>query len=636
LNSYALGIDIGTTYTAAAVGRREADGALRLRPIDLGTRKSAVPTVVYLGEDGAVVVGEPAERRAIDAPDRVVREFKRRIGDETPLIVGDLAVAPEDLFALVAQWVVERAEAQEGEPPTAVALSYPAAWGEHRVESIRTALAGVGLAEVDLVSEPEAAGLTYLSEHELEEGRVLGVYDLGGGTFDVAMLRCDGPEGVSLVGAPRGIDRLGGSDFDQRVFDHVRGAAEDVFAGLEAGTQDAVVALAGVRRECTEAKEALSFDAETAVPVILPTGQARVRLVRAEFEQMIEADLRRTVETLRDAVAAADLEVDDLSTVLLIGGSSRIPAVTQLISAELGSPVAIDADPKASISQGAAIAAARGLAAIPALAATGDASAAEGDGQDAEESAEEHRIATPAWMLGARSSPHLSMGVRTALLAGAAAALLAVVVPITPLGAGGRQDDSSGGAAELEASNATAAGQYVAGAAAEPDAPQRAPLADDPLTLVDESEVEEPTGPLKPGKTTPTTAPASEGSSSGTDASDDTDTSASAPDTGEDSSSDPSPEPEPEPEPSPDPVPDPSPEPTPEPTPDPAPDPTPDPAPEPTPDPAPDPTPDPAPDPTPEPDPAPAPEPEPAPEPAPEPTVAPEPTTDPTEPAPAP
>lgn len=631
MNSYALGIDIGTTYTAAAVGRREANGALRLRPIDLGTRKSAVPTVVYLGEDGAVV-GEPAERRAIDAPERVVREFKRRIGDETPLIVGDLAVAPEDLFALVAQWVVERAEAQEGEPPTAVALSYPAAWGEHRVESIRTALAGVGLAEVDLVSEPEAAGLTYLSEHELEEGRVLGVYDLGGGTFDVAVLRCDGPDGVSLVGAPRGIDRLGGSDFDQRVFDHVRGAAQDVFAELEAGSQDAVVALAGVRRECTEAKEALSFDAETAVPVILPTGQARVRLVRAEFEQMIEAELRRTVETLRDAIAAADLEVDDLSTVLLIGGSSRIPAVTQLISAELGSPVAIDADPKASISQGAAIAAARRLAAMPAAAATGDASAAEGDGQDADGSAEEHRIASPAWMLGARSSPHLSMGVRTTLLAGAAAALLAVVVPITPLGAGGRQDDSSGGAAELDASDATAAGRYVAGEAAQPDAPQRGPLADDPLTRTDESEVEEPTGPLKPGKTTPTTAPASEGSSGATDASDDGDTSASAPDPGAGSSSDPAPEPDPTPDPSPDP--EPSPEPTPDPTPDPAPDPAPEPEPEP--DPTPDPAPDPTPEPEPEPAPEPAPEPDPAPEPAPEPTVAPEPTTDPTDPAPAP
>lgn len=629
MNSYALGIDIGTTYTAAAVGRREADGALRLRPIDLGTRKSAVPTVVYLGEDGAVVVGEPAERRAIDSPDRVVREFKRRIGDETPLIVGDIVVAPEDLFALLARWVVERAEAQEGEPPASVALSYPAAWGAHRVESIRTALAGVGLADVDLVSEPEAAGLTYLSEHELDDGRVIGVYDLGGGTFDVALLRQDGTDGLSLVGTPRGIDRLGGSDFDQLVFDHVRGAAEDAFAELEAGTPDAVVALAGVRRECTEAKEALSFDAETAVPVILPTGQARVRLVRAEFEQMIEADLRRTVDTLRDTVEAAGLEVEDLSTVLLIGGSSRIPAVTQLISAELGLRVAIDADPKASISQGAAIAAGRRLEPMPAADAAGEGAAVEDDGDDAAATADEHRTAMPAWMLGASSSPHLSMGVRTTLLAGAAAALLAVVVPITPLGAGGQQDGSTGGAAELEGSSATAAGSYVAGEAAQPDAPQRAPLADDPLTRVDESEVQEPAGPLKPGKTTPTTAPASQGSSGGSGSSGDGgDTSASGPTTGGGTTTDPSPGPAPDPTPAPDPSPEPAPDPTPEPTPDPTPEP------DPTPDPAPEPAPDPAPEPA--PDPAPEPAPDPAPEPAPEPTVAPEPTTEPTEPAPAP
>ena len=616
MNSYALGIDIGTTYTAAGITRRGTGGALVGTALELGSRKAAMPTVAYLAQDGAVVVGEPAERRAIDAPDRVVRGFKRRIGDETPLIVGDLAVAPEELFALLAGWVVERAEEQEGEPPTSITISHPAAWGAHRIESIRGALEAAGLGHADLVSEPEAAGLKYLSEHHLDDGRVIAVYDLGGGTFDVALLRRSGEDGLELVGAPRGIDRLGGTDFDQLVFDHVRTSAEDAFGDLEEDSAEAAVALARVRRECTEAKEALSFDAETSVPVALPSGHARVRLVRSEFEQMIEPDLRRTVETLRETIDAAGLELDDLDAVLLIGGSSRIPAVTQLISSELGLPVAIDADPKASISHGAAIAAARHLESAPDDGATSAAPEPVGDEVPADP-AEDRRRALPAWLRRTPDTPGLSMGLRTTLLAGAAAALLGILVPITPLGAGGEQGEAADGAAELEASGTYAAGRYVAGDGATGQAGSTArPPADDPFTRADESELEQSTGPLKPGRSSTGGSEAPSGST-GTKATPGGDTTASGsspggssspPTTGSDSS--------------PSPTTDPSPTPDPEPSPDPAPVPEPDPAPDPSPEP------DPAPDPSTEPDPVPDPSPEPSPEPAPEPepTVTSEPT----------
>ncbi len=189
VTSFVLGIDIGTSCTAAAIGRRRADGSVDVEPLELGSRKAAVPTVVYLGDDGGVVVGEAAERRAIDSPDRVVREFKRRIGDETPIIVGDLSVAAQDLFAVLAQWVVERAEEHEGEAPSLITVSHPASWGEHRLGLVRAALGGVGLGGVVFVSEPEAAGLHYLERERVETGQAIAVYDLGGGTFDVAILR---------------------------------------------------------------------------------------------------------------------------------------------------------------------------------------------------------------------------------------------------------------------------------------------------------------------------------------------------------------------------------------------------------------------------------------------------------------
>ena len=367
MTSFVLGIDIGTSYTAAAIGRRRADGSVDVEPLELGSRKAAVPTVVYLGEDGGVVVGEAAERRAIDRPDRVVREFKRRIGDETPIIVGDLSVAVQDLFAVLAQWVVERAEEHEGEPPSVITVSHPASWGEHRLGLIRTALAGVGLGGVEFVSEPEAAGLHYLEREKLEAGQAIAVYDLGGGTFDVAILRKQEDDAFDVIGVPTGLEHLGGADFDQLIFEHVRALSGTAFDDVDERRPDEALALARVRRDCIDAKEALSFDAETVVPVLLPGAQARVRLVRSEFEQMIDGDLRRTLATLRRAVEDADLELDELTAVLLIGGSSRIPAIAQLISAELELPVAVDADPKASISMGAAAAGARTLDVVPAV-----------------------------------------------------------------------------------------------------------------------------------------------------------------------------------------------------------------------------------------------------------------------------
>lgn len=598
MTPFVLGIDVGTSYTAAAIGRQRGDGSVEVEPLELGSRKTAVPTVVYLGDDGGVVVGEAAERRAIDQPERVVREFKRRIGDETPIIVGDLSVAAEDIFAVLAQWVVERAEQHEGEAPAVIALSHPASWGEHRLDLIRTALAGVGLGDVELVSEPEAAGLHYIDREKVEAGETIAVYDLGGGTFDVALLRKQDDDSFSVIGAPTGIEHLGGADFDQRIFEHVKSLAGDAFAEVDERVPDEALALARVRRDCTDAKEALSFDAETVVPVLLPAAQARVRLVRSEFEQMIDADLRRTVETLREAVAAAGLELDDLTTVLLIGGSSRIPAVAQLISVELEVPVAIDADPKAAISLGASVAASRRLAPmIPA--ADADEGAVEPGAAGAAAAAR-----APVGAAAVALPDHrMSIGLRATVLAGVAAAVLAVLIPITPL-AGSQEnsgDEDPGGSSGDP--NGAPAGRYVTGAA---------PLAAAPIDPVfQKDEATAPREATSDGDAPPTSSarplsPANGGSGGGTSSPPSSNESSTA---AQDDASDPSPATEPVVEPDPGPAPDPAPDPTPDPAPDPTPDPVPDPSPEPEPDPAPDPVPDPSPEPEPEPVPDPAPEP---------------------------
>ncbi|WP_373462804.1 Hsp70 family protein [Arthrobacter pascens] len=329
--------------------------------LPLGLRGTAVPSVVYYPEEGPILVGEAAERRGLDSPERVVREFKRRVGDAVPIVVGTLSLPAEDVFATVARWVVDRAEEREGAPPSDIILSHPASWGGHRTALILKALARRGLQKVTLISEPEAAALHYASQVRVEDGSTIAVYDLGGGTFDTAVLRKADSSSFELLGRPDGIEGLGGADFDAAVFRHVTEHTGEALTGLDLAAPGALAALSRLRRECVEVKEALSSDTEASISVFLPGVQKQVRLVRSEFEAMIEEPIRETVDALECSLQDLGLDARDLSAVLLIGGSSRIPFVAQLISEQFDRPIAVDADPKSSICLGAAAAALRAL-----------------------------------------------------------------------------------------------------------------------------------------------------------------------------------------------------------------------------------------------------------------------------------
>ena len=188
------------------------------------------------------------------------------------------------------------------------------------------------------------------------------MYDLGGGTFDAAVVRkadrseaAFGAAGFGLLGRPEGLDRLGGIDFDEVVFEHVREGLPAAFSDLDDTDTGVLSAVARVRRECTEAKEALSADTDVSIPVLLPAGGGSVRLHRSEFESMIRPQVEETVDALRSAVRSAGCRPGELSAVLLVGGSSRIPLVAQLVSEGLARPVAVDTDPKNAIAKGAAL-----------------------------------------------------------------------------------------------------------------------------------------------------------------------------------------------------------------------------------------------------------------------------------------
>ncbi|MGH3607421.1 MAG: Hsp70 family protein [Pseudonocardiaceae bacterium] len=354
--SYWLGIDVGTAFTAAAICRQSGGLSGVPEVVALGTRSTAVSSVLYLAPDGQVVVGEAAERRAVTDPDRVVREFKRRIGDEVPMVIGGRPHSAPEIAAMVLGWVIERVAAREGGPATGIVVTHPAGWGPYKISTMTAALRAAGLTSITFRTEPEAAAASYALAQRIEPGSTIAVYDLGGGTFDAAVVRKTGPATLQVLGVPQGLEALGGADFDDAIMRHVL-AAVPALTQLDPDDPATLAATAALRRDCTEAKEALSSDTEVTIPVLAPGVQTQVRLIRAEFEDMIRPQVEQTVEALRRALRSAGVEPDDLDTVLLVGGSSRVPLVAQLVSAELGRPVAIDADPKAAIALGAALAA---------------------------------------------------------------------------------------------------------------------------------------------------------------------------------------------------------------------------------------------------------------------------------------
>jgi actin-like ATPase involved in cell morphogenesis len=353
--SYWLGIDVGTTFIAAAVCRPQPDRSVHLEMVPLGTRSDSARSVVYLGADGEVVVGEAAERRAGADPDRVVREFARGIGDDVSMVIDGIEYSASELTASVVSWVVDRVAQREGGPAHGITVTHPASWDAGRVRGLADALDAAGLPQVAFCTGPQAAAISYSIREPLDIGAAIAVYDLGGGTFDTAVVCKTGATTFSMLGVAEGIDCLGGADFDDAVFGHVLAAVPALSESEPEATARLRRSFALCRRECTEAKEALSVDTAVTIPVLLPQVQSQVSLTRAEFEDLIRPQITETVDALQRTLASAGVAPADLHAVLVVGGSSRIPLVAQFLATELGRPVVVDADPHAAMALGAAL-----------------------------------------------------------------------------------------------------------------------------------------------------------------------------------------------------------------------------------------------------------------------------------------
>ncbi|HYN97555.1 MAG TPA: Hsp70 family protein, partial [Pilimelia sp.] len=346
---YGLGVDLGTTRTAAAV---RIGG--RVEVVQLGGRRPEIPSLVFVRADGEVVIGEAAERRGAVEPARLAREFKRRVGDPVPILVGGAPYSAHALMARLLSQVLQTVTAHQQAPPSAVTVTHPANWGPYKRELLEQAVRLAELDSVSLRSEPQAAAVHFAAGERMQPDEIIAVYDLGGGTFDAAVLRKTAT-GFTLMGDPEGIEQLGGIDFDEAVFAHVMTTLGSAVLRLDPEDEAATAALTRLRRDCVEAKEALSYDTEVMIPVALPGLHTRVRLNRSEFEAMITPALQDTVGALRRALQSAGVAPDDVKSILLAGGSSRIPLVGQVLGAQFGRPVALDPHPEHSIALGAAL-----------------------------------------------------------------------------------------------------------------------------------------------------------------------------------------------------------------------------------------------------------------------------------------
>lgn len=345
---YVLGVDLGTTFTAAAVCEPGAEP----RMLSLGSNSYAVPSVVFLRDDGSFLTGEAAELQSESDATRVARHFKRRLGDDTPVLLSDTAFRPEELVGRLLTWVVEESSSRRGEAPSRLVLTHPANWGSYRTDLLAVAASTLGVGEVVLLSEPEAAAIHYVQTERIEPGEIIGVYDLGGGTFDAVMMRRTN-DGFEAVGRPIGVERLGGVDFDDAIRSFVMEAAD--LHDLDTSHEDVVAAAHALQSGCVAAKRVLSADTVAHVRVAFPGVSKAVRMNRAEFEHRIRPRLLETLTAFESAMTSAGLVADDLSRILLVGGSSRIPLVSALLSQRFGRPLAVDTDPKNTVALGAAL-----------------------------------------------------------------------------------------------------------------------------------------------------------------------------------------------------------------------------------------------------------------------------------------
>ena len=326
----AVGIDLGTTNSAVSV----LEGG---EPTVIANAEGfrTTPSVVAFTKDGEILVGETAKRQAVTNVDRTIASVKRHMGTNWTFALDDKKYTPQEISARILAKLKRDAETYLGEPVTDAVITVPAYFNDAERQATKDAGEIAGLNVLRIINEPTAAALAYGLDKGKEDELIL-VFDLGGGTFDVSLLEVGKDEGFSTiqVRATSGDNRLGGDDWDARVVEHLVKKFKET-TGVDVSKDK--IALQRLKEAAEQAKKELSqsMSANIQLPYLSLTenGPANLdeTLTRAQFEQMTADLLERTRKPFNDVIKEAGVKVSDIAHVVLVGGSTRMPAVTELV-----------------------------------------------------------------------------------------------------------------------------------------------------------------------------------------------------------------------------------------------------------------------------------------------------------------
>ncbi|MDR0885113.1 MAG: molecular chaperone DnaK [Clostridiales Family XIII bacterium] len=345
-----IGIDLGTTNSCVAVLE---GGEPTVIPNAEGNRTT--PSVVGFAKNGERLVGETAKRQAITNPQRTISSIKREMGTDYKVEIDGKQYTPQDISAMILGKLKTDAEAYLGEKVTEAVITVPAYFSDSQKQATKDAGKIAGLDVKRIINEPTAAALAYGLDKETEHHKIL-IYDLGGGTFDVSVLELG--DGVFEVLATSGNNRLGGDDFDDAVMNYIA----DTF-GKEHGVdlrQDKI-ALQRLKDAAENAKKELSGKqtVNITLPFITATADGPLNLdmdiTRAKFDQLTLSLVQKTIDPMKKAMADAGVSSSDLSKVILVGGSTRIPAVVEEVKKVTGKEPFKGVNPDESVAIGASI-----------------------------------------------------------------------------------------------------------------------------------------------------------------------------------------------------------------------------------------------------------------------------------------
>ncbi|MBQ7599255.1 MAG: molecular chaperone DnaK [Clostridia bacterium] len=346
-----IGIDLGTTNSCVAV--YEA-GEPVVIPNSEGNRTT--PSVVAFSKTGERLVGQVAKRQAITNPEKTVSSIKREMGSEYKVTIDDKKFTPQEISAMILQKLKADAEAYLGSPVTQAVITVPAYFSDSQRQATKDAGKIAGLEVMRIINEPTAAALAYGVDKESIEQKVM-IFDLSGGTFDVSIL--DISDGVFEVLATNGDTRLGGDDFDQRIIDWIAQEFMKENGGIDLRRDK--MALQRLKEAAEKAKIELSSAMSSNINLPFITADASgpkhfdANLTRAKFNELTADLVERTMGPTRKALADAGLSVSQISKVLLVGGSTRIPAVQDAVKNFIGKEPFKGINPDECVAIGAAI-----------------------------------------------------------------------------------------------------------------------------------------------------------------------------------------------------------------------------------------------------------------------------------------